>query len=168
MGTRFLMTQESPVPAATKERYLKAGVDDVFVTKKLDGMSHRMLRNELAARIERASGAGMLVTALANALALKRLTGASLGDMLRSAAAMARSGDMSLCVAMLAANSPCSCSGRSYKGTRPRASWRAGRSRAGSPICRAAELVERIVREAEAGRPQAACGPLPPRDLVGG
>ena len=32
MGTRFLMTKESPVPPQTKERYVKATVDDIFVT----------------------------------------------------------------------------------------------------------------------------------------
>src|SRR6185436_11090606 len=73
MGTRFLMTRESPVPDATKARYVKAGLDDVFVTTKLDGIPHRMLRNELATRIERASGTGVLVAALRNAFELKRL-----------------------------------------------------------------------------------------------
>ena len=38
MGTRFLMTKESPVPDQTKERYVKASVDDIFVTTKLDGL----------------------------------------------------------------------------------------------------------------------------------
>src|SRR4030095_2740301 len=75
MGTRFLITRESPVPDATKARYVKAGLDDVFVTTKLDGIPHRMLRNELATRIERTSGAGVLPIAPRKPFALTRLTG---------------------------------------------------------------------------------------------
>jgi NAD(P)H-dependent flavin oxidoreductase YrpB (nitropropane dioxygenase family) len=151
MGTRFLMTRESPVPEVTKARYVKAGVEDVFVTTKLDGIPHRMLRNELSARIERASGAGMLVTALVNALALKRLTGARLGDMLRGAAAMARSSDMSLGQALLAANSPVLLQRAVVQGHPSEGIMASGQvaGRLGDlPSC--AELVERIVREAEA------------------
>ena len=47
MGTRFLLTQESPVPDVTTERYLKARVDDVRVTRQIDGLPQRVVRNEL-------------------------------------------------------------------------------------------------------------------------
>jgi len=161
MGTRFLMTRESPVPDATKARYVKAGLDDVFVTTRLDGIPHRMLRNELAARIERASGAGVLVTALRNALELKRLTGSSLGEMLRSARAMARSGEMSLGQALLAANSPVLLQRAVVQGQPAEGIMASGQvaGRLGDlPSC--AELIERIVREAEA-RLAATCALLP-------
>jgi NAD(P)H-dependent flavin oxidoreductase YrpB (nitropropane dioxygenase family) len=151
MGTRFLMTRDSPVPEATKARYVKAGVDDVFVTTKLDGIPHRMLRNELSARIEKASGAGMLVTALRNALELKRLTGASFGDMLRSAGAMARSSDMTFGQALLAANSPVLLQRAVVQGHPSEGIMASGQvaGRLGDlPSC--AELIERIVRDAEA------------------
>jgi NAD(P)H-dependent flavin oxidoreductase YrpB (nitropropane dioxygenase family) len=157
MGTRFLMTRDSPVPEATKARYLKAGVDDVFVTTKLDGIPHRMLRNELSARIEKASGAGMLVTALRNALELKRLTGASFGDMLRSAGAMARSSDMTFGQALLAANSPVLLQRAVVQGHPSEGIMASGQvaGRLGDlPSC--AELIERIVRDAEA-RLEATC-----------
>ena len=161
MGTRFLMTRESPVPDATKARYVKAGLDDVFVTTRLDGIPHRMLRNELAARIERSSGAGVLVTALRNAFELKRLTGASLSEMLRSARAMARSGEMSLGQALLAANSPVLLQRAVVQGHPAEGIMASGQvaGRLGDlPSC--AELIERIVREAEA-RLAAACALLP-------
>jgi NAD(P)H-dependent flavin oxidoreductase YrpB (nitropropane dioxygenase family) len=157
MGTRFLMTRDSPVPEATKARYVKAGVDDVFVTTKLDGIPHRMLRNELSARIEKASGAGMLVTALRNALELKRLTGASFGDMLRSAGAMARSSDMTFGQALLAANSPVLLQRAVVQGHPSEGIMASGQvaGRLGDlPSC--AELIERIVRDAEA-RLEATC-----------
>jgi NAD(P)H-dependent flavin oxidoreductase YrpB (nitropropane dioxygenase family) len=161
MGTRFLMTRESPVPDATKARYVKAGLDDVFVTTKLDGIPHRMLRNELAARIERSSGVGVLATALRNALELKRLTGASVSEMLRSARAMARSGEMSLGQALLAANSPVLLQRAVVQGHPAEGIMASGQvaGRLGDlPSC--AELVERIVREAEA-RLAEACALLP-------
>ena len=161
MGTRFLMTRESPVPDATKARYVKAGLDDVFVTTRLDGIPHRMLRNELAARIERSSGAGVLVTALRNAFELKRLTGASLSEMLSSARAMARSGEMSLGQALLAANSPVLLQRAVVQGHPAEGIMASGQvaGRLGDlPSC--AELIERLVREAEA-RLETACALLP-------
>jgi NAD(P)H-dependent flavin oxidoreductase YrpB (nitropropane dioxygenase family) len=162
MGTRFLMTRESPVPDATKQRYVKAGVDDVFVTTRLDGMPHRMLRNELSARIEKSTGLGVFATALGNALELKRLTGASLGDMLRSAWGMARSAEMSLGQALLAANSPVLLQRAVVQG-HPAEGIMASGQVAGRltdlPSC--AELVERIVRDAER-RLEASCRLLQP------
>jgi NAD(P)H-dependent flavin oxidoreductase YrpB (nitropropane dioxygenase family) len=161
MGTRFLMTRESPVPEATKTRYVKAGFDDVFVTTRLDGIPHRMLRNELSARIERASGLGVLATALRNAFELRRLTGASLKDMLRSARAMARSGEMTFGQAILAANSPVLLQRAVVQGHPAEgimASGQVAGRLADLPSC--AELVERIVRDAETHL-AAACALLP-------
>lgn len=161
MGTRFLMTRESPVPDATKARYVKAGVEDVFVTTKLDGIPHRMLRSELAARIERSSGAGVLAAALANALELRRLTGASFREMLGAARALARSGEMSFGQALLAANSPVLLRRAVVQG-RPSEGIMASGQVAGRlddlPGC--AVLVERIVREAQTHL-AAACRLLP-------
>ena len=47
MGTRFLLTQDSAVPDAVKQRYLAAGLTGTVVTAKVDGMPHRMLRTDL-------------------------------------------------------------------------------------------------------------------------
>ena len=59
MGTRFLLTRESPVPKPTSERYLAAEVDDVIVTRQIDGLPQRVVRNELvdASRGEQRAGA---------------------------------------------------------------------------------------------------------------
>jgi NAD(P)H-dependent flavin oxidoreductase YrpB (nitropropane dioxygenase family) len=160
MGTRFLMTRESPVPEATKARYVKAGLDDVLVTTKLDGIPHRMLRNELSSRIERASGLGMLATALRNAFELRRLTGVPVGEMLKSARAMVRSGEMSLGQALLAANSPVLLQRAVVQGHPAQGIMASGQvaGRLGDlPSC--AELVERVVRDAES-RLAAACALL--------
>src|SRR5215470_5219371 len=44
MGTRFLLTSDSPVPRAVKDRYLAASVADTLVTDALDGVPQRLLR----------------------------------------------------------------------------------------------------------------------------
>ena len=52
LGTRFLMSAESPVPDATQARYLNATVDTVRVTSQVDGMPQRVVTNELVQRLE--------------------------------------------------------------------------------------------------------------------
>jgi NAD(P)H-dependent flavin oxidoreductase YrpB (nitropropane dioxygenase family) len=54
MGTRFLLTTESPVPLRTKQCYLAASTEDILVTDRLDGVPQRMIRNRYAARLEHA------------------------------------------------------------------------------------------------------------------
>lgn len=106
MGTRFLMTRDCPVPIQTKERYVAATTDDIFVTDKLDGMPHRMIRNRFTARLEHAGPLAVWLAAVQSGLRLKRLTGASVSDLLRSAGKMAREGDAGFAQALLAANAP--------------------------------------------------------------
>ncbi len=106
MGTRFLMTKDCPVPEATKQRYTRAGTDDILVTTKVDGMPQRMIRNETLARIEKAGSARLLWLALSSAWQLKRLTGASITEMLSAARKMRHGGDMTLGQSLLAAIAP--------------------------------------------------------------
>ena len=44
MGTRFLLTAESPVAESVKRRYLAASVLDAIVTTEIDGVPQRVLR----------------------------------------------------------------------------------------------------------------------------
>jgi NAD(P)H-dependent flavin oxidoreductase YrpB (nitropropane dioxygenase family) len=43
MGTRFLLTSDSPVPDAVKQLYLTAGLDGTMVTTRVDGLPLRVL-----------------------------------------------------------------------------------------------------------------------------
>jgi NAD(P)H-dependent flavin oxidoreductase YrpB (nitropropane dioxygenase family) len=52
MGTRFLLTAESPVPDDTKRRYLRAASEDAVVCTQVDGLPQRVLRNELVEGLE--------------------------------------------------------------------------------------------------------------------
>ena len=106
MGTRFLLTRESPVPESTKAAYLKASTDQIVVTTKLDGIPQRMVRTPLLDRIERSGSLAMWLRALESALAMKRQTGASWGDLLASARGMTAHGAMPMKQAMMAATMP--------------------------------------------------------------
>ena len=106
MGTRFLLTQESPVPDATKAVYLKTPPENIVVSTRLDGMPQRMIANPYLARLMRASSLGLLIRALLNGLAFSRATGGSLFGMMRGAWKMSRTGDLSLGQTLMAANAP--------------------------------------------------------------
>jgi NAD(P)H-dependent flavin oxidoreductase YrpB (nitropropane dioxygenase family) len=151
MGTRFLLTRESPVPQLTKDRYLQAGTDDIVVTAKLDGMPQRMIRTALVRRIEAAGPLGMWLRALEGALAMKRRTGASWSALLRAARGMTSHGGFGFAQAMMAAAAP-SLIMRAVVDGAPEegvmATGLVGGRLADLPSC--AELVARIEAEAEA------------------
>ncbi|HWV59563.1 MAG TPA: nitronate monooxygenase, partial [Sphingopyxis sp.] len=85
MGTRFLMTRESPVPEAIKARYIAAGTDNIEVTRAVDGLPQRMIRNARLARLTAAGAIASWRNALAAGFEMKRATGASWGDLIRAA-----------------------------------------------------------------------------------
>ncbi len=53
MGTRFILTQESPLPPNIKQRYLQAKAEDTVITTKLDGYPFRIINNNLARQLGR-------------------------------------------------------------------------------------------------------------------
>jgi NAD(P)H-dependent flavin oxidoreductase YrpB (nitropropane dioxygenase family) len=61
MGTRFLLTSDSPVPDAVKRLYLAAGLDGTVVTTRVDGVPHRVLRTRMVDRLVSEGMAGGLV-----------------------------------------------------------------------------------------------------------
>ena len=106
MGTRFLLTRESPVPDTTKAAYLKATTDGIVVTTKLDGIPQRMVRTRLMDRIEKSSTFGMWLRAFEAGAAMKRQTGASWLHFINAARGMTGHGDVPLSQAMMAATMP--------------------------------------------------------------
>ena len=106
MGTRFLLTRESPVPDPAKAAYLAATTDGIIVTTKLDGIPQRMVRTSLMDRIERSGPLGMWLRAFEAGREMKRQTGASWLDFIRSARGMTAHGDVPLRQAMMAATMP--------------------------------------------------------------
>ena len=107
MGTRFLMTEESPVPRETLQRYVDCkNPADIIVSKAMDGLPQRMIMNELLSELEKAGPARKLWIALRNALAFRKHTGASVGGLLKSAWAMHRDAEIPTAQALMSANAP--------------------------------------------------------------
>ncbi len=150
MGTRFLLTQESPVPDVTTDRYLAAEVEDVLVTSRIDGMPQRVVRNELVERLESSNRVTLLVRALQSALAYRQSSGASVPELLRSALSMRRNERLTNAQVLMAANAPMLAKKAMNDGD-PVHGYLPGGSVAGviddRPSC--AELIERIINEAE-------------------
>ncbi len=106
MGTRFLLTQESRVPDAVKQRYLQASVKDTVVSVAVDGAPQRVLETELVRTLETASPLARLWRSLQAGLALKAQTGATVLGMLREARGMKAHGQLTWAQLVMAANAP--------------------------------------------------------------
>lgn len=106
MGTRFLLTKDSAVPDAIKERYLSFGLDGTVVTTKADGMPHRLLRTEYINDIEATSAGRRWKSTAARTLEFKKSSGMSWAALARDGVSMKRSSDKSWAQVMQAANTP--------------------------------------------------------------
>lgn len=161
MGTRFLLTADSTVPAAVKAAYLAATVRDVTVTSKVDGLPHRMLRTPFVTGLEGAGRAASLVRAVRHAAAFRKVSGMSWPQMVREGRTMRHGRDLTWSQVLLAANTPMLLRAAMVEGRTDLGVMAAGQV-AGViedlPSC--AELVGRIMAEAEAalrGLPSATC-----------
>ncbi|MFF7409557.1 NAD(P)H-dependent flavin oxidoreductase [Streptomyces lydicus] len=161
MGTRFLLTSDSTVPRAVQERYLRAGVGDITVTTKVDGLPHRMLRSELVTALERSGRAAALLRAVRHAASFRKLSGLSWPRMVRDGLAMKHGKELSWSQVLLAANTPMLLRASMVEGRTDLGVMASGQV-AGLiedlPSC--TELVERIMAEA-AHTLRALPGPAP-------
>ncbi|GGM54658.1 2-nitropropane dioxygenase [Dactylosporangium sucinum] len=146
MGTRFLLTSDSPVPVEVKQRYLKASLTDTVVTDALDGVPQRVLRTPF---LDTLTGGRRLASAVGSARTFRKLTGRSWVSLLREGRAMHREHGLKYSQVLLAANTPMLIRAAMVDG-RPDAGVMATGQVAGViddlPSC--AELVERIMAEA--------------------
>ena len=150
MGTRFMMTSDSPTPDATKAEYLKSEVTKIPVSTKLDGMPQRMVMNPLLADLEKSSRIGMLARGFSNGMKYKSQTGMSMFETVKTAWGMASKTDMTLGQTMMAGNAPviiqkAMVEGRPDEGVLP--SGQVAGLIDDLPNCQ--ELVSRIMTEAE-------------------
>ncbi|HEU5476118.1 MAG TPA: nitronate monooxygenase [Actinophytocola sp.] len=106
MGTRFLLTQESPVPDAVKQLYLSSTLTDTMVTTAVDGLPHRVLRTDLVDRLARAGRTRALVAAVRNATRFRKLHGLPWPTLLREGARMRRARALRWPQVIMAANTP--------------------------------------------------------------
>jgi NAD(P)H-dependent flavin oxidoreductase YrpB (nitropropane dioxygenase family) len=106
MGTRFLLTQDSTVPDAVKQRYLDADLNATVVTTKVDGMPHRMLRTDLVESVEESRALRRLGPTARRTLAFKKMSGMSWRELVADGRAMKHGSDRSWTQMVLAANTP--------------------------------------------------------------
>jgi NAD(P)H-dependent flavin oxidoreductase YrpB (nitropropane dioxygenase family) len=153
MGTRFLLTSDSTVPARVKQAYLDAGLDGTVVTDRIDGVPQRVLRTPMVERLTARGGPGprTLVRSVRSAAALKRAVGSSWPDVVRQGLAMRRQRELRWTDLLMAANTPMMIRTGMVEGRVEVGSLASGQVTGlidDLPSC--AELVERIVAEAGA------------------
>jgi NAD(P)H-dependent flavin oxidoreductase YrpB (nitropropane dioxygenase family) len=150
MGTRFLLTSDSPVPDAVKRHYLTKSVGDTVVTKQVDGVPHRVLRSDLVDALESASAARRLGGAVLNAARFRKDAGQTWRAMLREGAAMRKTQELSWSQVLMAGNTPMLLRAAMVEGRVDLGVMASGQVVGmidDLPSC--AELIDRIVAEAE-------------------
>ncbi len=150
MGTRFLMSADSPTPAATKAEYIKAQITNIPVSTRLDGLPQRMVMNETLERLENASHLSLLWQALVNAFRYKSQTGMSFLQLVTTALRMLGKDDMRIIQTLMAANAPiiiqqAMVAGKPQEGVLP--SGQIAGLIDDLPSC--AEIIDTIIREAK-------------------
>ena len=149
MGTRFLLTRESPVAQAVKEMYLTKKVTDTVVTSEIDGVPQRLLNAGPIGRLQATSAPRRLARAVRSAMLFHRISGASWPDLIREGIEMKKEHDLRWTQVIMAANAPVL-----YRSVLLDGRTDIGVSASGQvvgliddiPSCQ--ELIERIVREA--------------------
>jgi NAD(P)H-dependent flavin oxidoreductase YrpB (nitropropane dioxygenase family) len=106
MGTRFLLTSDSTVPDAVKQRYLQAALDGTVVSTRVDGMPHRVLRTGLVETLESGSRVRGFTAALVNAGKFKKLSQMSWPSLVRDGLAMRHGKELTWSQVLMAANTP--------------------------------------------------------------
>ena len=106
MGTRFLLTSDSPVADEVKGLYLAAGLDGTVVTRRVDGVPHRVLRTTMVDHLVRRGRLGGLVRSARNAAAFRGVSGMGWGEMLRQGREMHRENGLRWGQVLMAANTP--------------------------------------------------------------
>lgn len=150
MGTRFMLTSDSPVAQAVKDVYLSKSVNDTVVTLEIDGVPQRVLRAGTIDQLESTRGPQRMLRALRNAVAFQRLSGTPWKDMIREGLEMKKSHELGWRQVLMAANAP-----MLYRSALVDGNADIGVMATGQvvgliddvPSC--AELIDRIVREAE-------------------
>ena len=106
MGTRFLLTSDSPVPESVKRHYLSKSVTDTVVTTQVDGVPHRVLRSDLVDELEATGVVRRTTGAARSAMAFKRLSGTPWRAIVREGLAMRKSQELTWSQVLMAANTP--------------------------------------------------------------
>jgi NAD(P)H-dependent flavin oxidoreductase YrpB (nitropropane dioxygenase family) len=151
MGTRFLLTSDSPVPQTVKDLYLSKSVTDTAVTKQVDGVPHRVLRSDLIDRLEASSTPRRFIGAARNAMKFRKESGTSWRDLVREGRAMRKTMELSWSQVLMAGNTPMLLRAAMVDGRVDLGVMASGQVVGvidDLPSC--ADLIDRIIAEAEA------------------
>ncbi|MEP3824024.1 MAG: nitronate monooxygenase [Marinobacter sp.] len=151
MGTRFMMTSDSPTPKDTLERYIgTADTQQIRVTTAVDGMRHRMIDNDFIQHLESAGPFGRLWIALRSARKWKAQTGMSTAHMIKTFFKAIKDDPSAMSQVIMAANQPVLLQRSMVEGFPDEGILPSGQVAAAIdslPSCE--ELIDSIVREAE-------------------
>ena len=106
MGTRFLVTRESPVPDSIKIVYLEKQAGDTVVTSEIDGHPHRVLRTPFINQLVNTPVWKSFPQAITNAFKLKQQTGMPITTMLKQGLEMRKQYGYGWNQVIMAANTP--------------------------------------------------------------
>jgi len=106
MGTRFLLTSDSTVPDAVKQRYLDSPFDGTVVSTRVDGMPHRVLRTGLVEKLESGSPVRGFSAAILNAQKFKKMSGMTWRSMIKDGLEMRHGKELTWSQVVMAANTP--------------------------------------------------------------
>jgi len=77
MGTRFAMSQESPLASTIKERFINATENDTVVTEAVDGKAMRVIRNKLIDMFESGGHKSSRIQRFSSAMQVRKILGVS-------------------------------------------------------------------------------------------
>jgi NAD(P)H-dependent flavin oxidoreductase YrpB (nitropropane dioxygenase family) len=160
MGTRFLLTQESTVPESVKGAYLETSANGTVVTTAVDGHPQRVIRTSFVDRLERAGFLGRVITGVSHAWTFRKMTETSMLALFREGMALRAREQLTWSQMLMAANAPMYTRASMVEGE-----MGAGVLPTGQIVGRidelptVAELMERIVSEAEASLDRLASEP---------
>ncbi|WP_310181277.1 MULTISPECIES: NAD(P)H-dependent flavin oxidoreductase [Nocardiaceae] len=106
MGTRFLLTSDSAVPQSIKEQYLTFGLDGTVVTRKADGMPHRLLRTHYVNDLESERLVHRVVGTAKRTIEFKKMSNTSWSSLLLDGRRMKNASDRTWSQMTQAANTP--------------------------------------------------------------
>lgn len=106
MGTRFLLTSDSSVPHEIKQMYLDAGLNGTVVTRKADGVPHRLLRTKFIEELEATGGLKRFARSAKRGLEFKKSSGMGWIEFAKDGIAMKKASGRSMAQMAQAANTP--------------------------------------------------------------
>ena len=71
-------------PQVTKDAYLSANIEEIKITKKFDGLPHRLIFNKYIQKIDRSNPLSLLLISFSSAWRYKQLTESSFKDLLKA------------------------------------------------------------------------------------